>query len=95
MTHTMEDMPPTIDTRALVRLRYEAGLSQEALAHHAGLTQPTIRRIESGRTRPTPKTLRAIADALHVTVAALLVDDSGERPESDANLAGPSTVEEK
>lgn len=55
----------------LKRLREEAGLTQEELASRAGLTAKGIGALERGeRRRPYPHTLRALADALHLTEEA-------------------------
>ena len=49
----------------LRRLREASGLSQEELAHKAGLTPNAIGTLERGeRRRPYPNTIRALADAL-------------------------------
>jgi tetratricopeptide (TPR) repeat protein/transcriptional regulator with XRE-family HTH domain len=48
----------------LIRLRQRAMLSQEQLAHRAGLTARTLRRWESGASRPRGESLRLLADAL-------------------------------
>src|SRR5919106_2783956 len=49
----------------LRRLREASGLSQEELAHRAGLTPNAIGTLERGeRRRPYPNTVRALADAL-------------------------------
>lgn len=49
----------------LRRLREASGLSQEELAHKAGLTPNAIGTLERGeRRRPYPNTVRALADAL-------------------------------
>jgi len=46
---------------ALVRmLRTQAGLTQRVLATLAGLSEPTIRNIESGRILPSPETLERL-----------------------------------
>lgn len=50
-------------------LRKMFGLTQESLAHEAGLTTRTIEKIESGRHLPDEQTLRSIARALKVAVA--------------------------
>jgi DNA-binding XRE family transcriptional regulator len=42
--------------------RRRSGLSQEELAHKAGLDPKTIRSIEAGRTTPRPSTVRKLAD---------------------------------
>jgi SOS-response transcriptional repressor LexA len=53
------------------KFRIEANLSKGALARKAGVTPPTIGRIEAGA-ETTPKTLHAIAKALKVPVGVLL-----------------------
>jgi tetratricopeptide (TPR) repeat protein/transcriptional regulator with XRE-family HTH domain len=45
-------------------LRLRAMLTQEELAHKAGVGIRTIRDVESGRARPQPRTLRLLLDAL-------------------------------
>lgn len=52
-------------------LRESLGLSQKALAEKAGVAQATVHYIESGGNY-TQKSIRKIARALGVTVAALL-----------------------
>ena len=49
--------------RQSVDLRIRRGLSQRQLAERAGMKQPSIARLESGRTANL-QTLRRIADAL-------------------------------
>jgi transcriptional regulator with XRE-family HTH domain len=56
---------------ALRQLRAEAGISQEELAHRAGLTVGTVSVIERGRSNPTWATVRAIASALDVSTSEL------------------------
>src|ERR671919_925103 len=49
----------------LRRLRNASGLSQEELAHRAGLTPNAVGTLERGeRRRPYPNTVRALAEAL-------------------------------
>ncbi|MEI8188752.1 MAG: helix-turn-helix transcriptional regulator [candidate division NC10 bacterium] len=48
---------------AVVDVRNRAGLTQEALAQKMGTTQPVVARLESGRTRPSMRTLERLADA--------------------------------
>ncbi len=66
-------MPP-IDTAlaaVLRRLRTERELSQEAVAHQAGVSYTTLAKIELAQSNPGWATVRAIADALGVTLAEL------------------------
>ena len=49
--------------RAIIGLRMEHNLTQEALAHQVGTSKTAISRLESGRHAPTTETLRRIAAA--------------------------------
>ena len=55
----------------LRRMRIERGDTQEDLAHRAGLTVAAFARIERGSANPTWTTVRRIAVALGVSLAAL------------------------
>lgn len=63
---------------ALQKARAKSGLTQEDLAHTAGITTFTYRKLEKGESNPgTPanprlKTLVALAEVLGVTVSELL-----------------------
>jgi transcriptional regulator with XRE-family HTH domain len=56
---------------AIRSLRVERGLTQEDLAHRAGVTWTTLARIERARSNPTWSTLVAVAGALDLTVSEL------------------------
>ena len=66
---------------ALARARASRGLSQEQLAHAAGLSAFTYRKLEKGESNPgTPanprlRTLASLADVLGIPVASLLPPD--------------------
>lgn len=62
-----------IGTR-IQRYRHEAGLSLSALAAKAGVSKGYLHRLESDTsvTRPSGKTLYAVAEALGVTMSDLL-----------------------
>ncbi len=47
----------------VIGLRTRAGLTQEELARKMGTTQPIIARLESGRWRPSMRTLQSRAEA--------------------------------
>ena len=66
-------MPPIDPALAAVlrRLRTESGLSQEAVAHQAGVSYTTLAKIELAQSNPGWATVRAIADALGVTLVEL------------------------
>jgi len=48
---------------AVMEVRKRAGLTQEELARRMGTTQPVVARLESGRTRPSMRTLQRLAEA--------------------------------
>jgi ribosome-binding protein aMBF1 (putative translation factor) len=54
--------------RAVIRLRMDAGLSQEALAKRMGTTKSAISRLESGHHAPSMNTLNNVAQALGRTL---------------------------
>ncbi len=61
------------------RLRESAGITQETLAHAAGIGRITIVRLENGEQSPRFKTLNSIARALGKTVQELLVEPEALR----------------
>jgi transcriptional regulator with XRE-family HTH domain len=67
------------------QLRLLAGLSQDQLAEHSGLSLRSIQRIEHGDTVPRGDSLQRISKALNVTVETLTryreVAATSERPE--------------
>jgi transcriptional regulator with XRE-family HTH domain len=58
--------------RNLRRIRERRALSQKDLAALSGLTDRTIRRLETGETESRPSTTRKLARALHVKVDDLM-----------------------
>jgi ribosome-binding protein aMBF1 (putative translation factor) len=48
---------------AVIDARSRAGLTQQELATRMGTTQPVVARLESGRTRPSMRTLERLAKA--------------------------------
>ena len=48
---------------AAIEVRNRAGLTQQALARKMGTTQPVVARLESGRGRPSIRTLDRLAKA--------------------------------
>ncbi len=64
----------------IAELREQAGLTAEELAHAAHLGKGHLSDTEHGLTRPTVKTLQAIADALHVKLLDLVTfPEEGDR----------------
>ena len=62
-------------------LRQSKGLSQAELAERIGKKRSAVGNYESGTREPDLETLRALAEALNVSVAALLGGDEGEEPD--------------
>jgi transcriptional regulator with XRE-family HTH domain len=62
----------------LAATRLQSGLSQNAVAHRAGLAASYLSRIETGKIQPTVPTANKIATALRVPLGELL----GPRPPS-------------
>ena len=59
----------------LRRLRFEKGLSQEALAERTGMASHShLCRLESGRKQPTLEMLFRLADALEVPASAIVAE---------------------
>ena len=50
---------------SLIKARGDADMTQEQVAHAMGTTQAVIARLESGRTRPSTRTLDRFAKATH------------------------------
>lgn len=50
-------------TRALIGARAQAGLTQEELARRMGTPQSVIARLETGRSKPSARTLERFAEA--------------------------------
>ena len=62
----------------LARLRIQRGLSQEQLAEKVGTKQPSIARLESGRSTPNLDFLRRVAAALDAQVEIRIVHNGTE-----------------
>jgi len=55
----------------LKRLRQQQALSLTDLAQKSGVNRITIHRIENGKQKPMPRTIRKLAEALEVKVEEL------------------------
>lgn len=75
---------PNVFGELLRSHRHTAGLTLEGLAERSGLTARAVSDIERGRTtRPYPRSMRRLADALQLTGAArdeFLTAPGGSRP---------------
>jgi transcriptional regulator with XRE-family HTH domain len=80
--------PPSEGQRGLAKavneLRKQAKLSQSDLAERAGLAEPLIALIESGRYDPTWGDIRRIAKALGVSLEAF--SEAAEQHELDREV---------
>ncbi len=63
------DQPQPALGAAIRQLRNKRGVTQEDLAHDAGVTTGTLSLIERGKSNPAWGTVKSIAAALGVTVA--------------------------
>ena len=73
-------MPTTPIGRRLANARLRRGLSQGTVARLARLDPSYISRIETGRVTPTIRTLRRVADAMHVPIEEI----AGKAPTNGA-----------
>ncbi len=62
------DQPQPALGKAIRQLRDKRGMTQEALAHAAGVTVGHLSMIERGHSNPTWATVKAIAGALDVSI---------------------------
>jgi ribosome-binding protein aMBF1 (putative translation factor) len=60
---------------AVIGARARAGLTQEELAERMGTSQSAIARLESGRSRPSTRTLRKLAEATGSKLRVSFVPD--------------------
>lgn len=58
------------------KIREQRALSLSDLAEVTGLSRVTINRIENGKQRPMPRTIRKLAKALGVTVEELTTEQA-------------------
>lgn len=65
---------------AVLDARNRAGLTQEELAKKMGTTQPVVARLESGRVRPSMRTLERLAEATGSRLLISFAPREGKRP---------------
>jgi len=63
---------------ALIEARGRAGLTQEQLAHRMKTTQAAIARLESGRFKPSTRTLERFAEATGTKLKISFVPEAAE-----------------
>jgi transcriptional regulator with XRE-family HTH domain len=71
----MDNRFTEVDGARLRRLRREHALSQRDLSHMRGIAFDTISRLETGKQRAQPRTIRKLADALGVEPRELMKED--------------------
>lgn len=62
------DQPQPALGKAIRQLREERGMTQEALAHAAGVTVGHLSTIERGHSNPTWATVKSVATALGMSM---------------------------
>jgi transcriptional regulator with XRE-family HTH domain len=72
----MNDRFTEVDRTRLRRLRRERALSQRDLSRMTGIAFDTISRLETGKQRAQPRTIRKLADALSVEPRELMKGDN-------------------
>lgn len=72
------DKPQPALGNAIRQLREKKGLTQEAVAHDAGITTATLGVIERGLSNPTWATLKGIARALGVSMVEISDLEEGD-----------------
>jgi transcriptional regulator with XRE-family HTH domain len=60
-----------LNTEALKALRESSGDTQASLALRAGISMQALNSLEQGKSKPRPKTIQKLADALGVPIAAI------------------------
>jgi transcriptional regulator with XRE-family HTH domain len=65
------EQPQPAIGKAIRQVREKRGLTQEAVAHDAGITTATFGVIERGLSNPTWATVKSIAAALDVSISEL------------------------
>ena len=71
---------------AVLKYRYDHGLSQTALGRLVGMTQPQIWRIEEGEHNPSMQTITRLCDALGLEISLTIRPKSEQRREIPAKL---------
>jgi transcriptional regulator with XRE-family HTH domain len=70
----------------LKRLREKQSLSLTDLAQKSGVNRITIHRIENGKQKPMPRTVRKLADALQVDVEKLRSNQAKRKGKKNREL---------
>ena len=65
---------------SLIDARSRAGLTQQQLARKMGTTQPVVARLESGRSKPSMRTLERLAEATGLRLLVTFAPRSEPHP---------------
>ncbi len=71
---------------AVLKYRFDHGLSQTALGRLVGMTQPQIWRIEEGEHNPSMQTITRLCDALGLEISLTIHPKSDQRREIPTKL---------
>ncbi len=87
-----EAMKPEFEAaRALIKIRRQLNLTQRELAEKAGIKQPQLARIESGKQSPRLETIAAIAESVGYSVEIRLVPMDREN-DNDLSIDGDNRL---
>jgi transcriptional regulator with XRE-family HTH domain len=75
----------------LAATRIQSGLSQNAVAHRAGLAASYLSRIEAGKIQPTVPTANKIAAALTISLSELLAPRPSNLAKRGCQVSGDGT----
>jgi transcriptional regulator with XRE-family HTH domain len=82
-----------VNPHALRVIRERSGLSVTELARIAGMSQPHLSNIETGKRQASPAVLRHLADALQVPLLALIGGSAAEDEPASGDVASPSVAD--
>lgn len=69
----------------LIRARKMRKLSQQQLANRSGISQQAISKLETGKSSPSEYTIRQLAAALRIPMAALLEEGQTKNPTAESD----------
>jgi transcriptional regulator with XRE-family HTH domain len=75
----------------LREVRVARGLSLRALAERVGVSPSLISQVETGRARPSVRTLYAIASELRISLDELLFPDAAQEPVGPIEAEGSAS----
>ena len=88
MASIPSDLLLTAFANVLRRRRHGAGLSQEELAHRAGVSIRYVSLLESRRHQPSLATLKGLSDGLGTSLGQLASEIDAELEQADPDSPG-------